>query len=277
MPTLFDWPEIHSQAALWEDEAALVLNKPPGVSVTGERHDADLVTLAAASGETLFPAHRIDKVASGAVLFAKHLRHHGDLTRQFNRRTVTKRYLVITRAQAELLPPAGTIDLPLSTGRKGRIRVAAPRADITVSEAGTHWSVTSEQVFTHVRTYPSLTRFHLLHTAGDKQVLLVEPVTGRRHQIRVHLAWIGHPIAGDPLFEPEPASEGRTCLHSWKLGFDAAWLGGRRIELEAPVTDDFWSTLDSKDPTVPSDVLRSARDTYRRQNREPRLSGEALA
>lgn len=260
MPALFDWSQIHSHDTLWEDEAALVLNKPPGVSVTGERHSADLVTLAAASGETLFPAHRIDKVASGAVLFARHLRYHGDLTRQFNRRTVTKRYLVVTRSEAELLPLTGTIDLPLSTGRKERIRVAARRADIRVDDAGTRWSVTPEQIFTHVRTYPSLTRFRLLWTAGDKQVLIVEPVTGRRHQIRIHLAWIGHPIDGDPLFGASLKSGGRTCLHSWRLGFDAAWLGGQRIELEASLADDFWTPIAEKDPFAPSRLLNLARD-----------------
>ena len=66
-------------------------------------------------------------------------------------------------------------------------------------------------------------------------------MTGRRHQIRVHLAWIGHPIEGDPLFAK--AAAGRTLLHSWRLGFDAAWAGGQRIQVEAPPGTDFWAAL----------------------------------
>src|ERR1700704_1986292 len=93
-----DWAQIRAAAVLYEDDAALVLNKPVGLSVMGERHDTDLVRLAAEAGETLYPAHRIDKVTSGVILFAKELRWHGDLTRQFNKRTVEKTYLALTSA-----------------------------------------------------------------------------------------------------------------------------------------------------------------------------------
>ena len=94
----------------------------------GERHDTDLVRLAEEAGEKLYPAHRIDKVTSGVLLLAKDLALHGDLTRQFNRRTVDKVYLAITATTG--LPDRGTIELPLSVGRKNRVRVAANRAAI---------------------------------------------------------------------------------------------------------------------------------------------------
>ena len=90
------WPELRSGTVLFEDDAALVLNKPAGLSVMGERHGTDLVRLAEAAGETVIPVHRIDKNTSGAILFAKALRFHGDLTRQFNKRTVEKAYLAVT-------------------------------------------------------------------------------------------------------------------------------------------------------------------------------------
>ena len=124
---------------VFEDEAVLVLNKPAGVSVMGERHETDLVRMAAGAGEELFPVHRIDKVTSGAVLFAKELRWHGPLTRQFATRTVGKTYLAITGPGG--LPARGVIDLPLSTGRKNRVRVAAPRASIVADAAHGTWSV----------------------------------------------------------------------------------------------------------------------------------------
>jgi tRNA pseudouridine32 synthase / 23S rRNA pseudouridine746 synthase len=242
-----DWAQIRAGTALYEDEAALVLNKPAGLAVMGERHDTDLVRLAEEAGEKLYPAHRIDKVTSGALLLAKDLRLHGDLTRQFNRRTVDKVYLAITATTG--LPGRGTIELPLSVGRKNRVRVAANRAAITYDPAGSRWSVPADQQFEEIRTYPSISTF--LTVAGDEghTLLAVSPVTGRRHQIRVHLAWIGHPIEGDPLFDKSAA--GRTLLHSWRLGFDAAWAGGRRIQVEAPPGPDFWAALPAGEVPLP--------------------------
>jgi tRNA pseudouridine32 synthase / 23S rRNA pseudouridine746 synthase len=232
------WAQIRDGAVRYEDSAVLVLNKPAGLAVMGERHDTDLVRLAAEAGEKLYPAHRIDKVTSGALLLAKELRFHGDLTRQFNRRTTGKVYLAVTRSTG--LPERGTIDLPLSTGRKNRVRVAANRAAIVFDEAGSRWSVPEDAVFSHTRVYPSCTTFARIWGDGRHTLLAVRPVTGRRHQVRAHLAWIGHPIEGDPLFGK---TTGRTLLHSWQLSFDAAWADGARIEVEAPPGTDFWAPL----------------------------------
>ena len=205
----------------------------------GERHETDLVRMAAGAGEELFPVHRIDKVTSGAVLFAKDLRWHGPLTRQFATRTVGKTYLAITGPGG--LPAQGVIDLPLSTGRKNRVRVAAPRPSIAADAARGTWSVPEAEVFGHVRTYPSVTAFATVWQDGRHALLAVRPVTGRRHQIRVHLAWIGHPVEGDPLFGPAGAP--RTLLHSWRLAFDAAWRGGARVQAEAAPGPDFWAPV----------------------------------
>ena len=250
------WAEIRDGAVLYEDDAVLVLNKPAGLSVMGERHETDLVRLAADAGEKLYPAHRIDKVTSGALLLAKDLGLHGDLTRQFSQRSVDKVYLAITRSAG--LPGRGVIDLPLSVGRKNRVRVAANRAAISYDPAGGRWSLPPGAEFTGVRTYPSVTTF--LAVAGDERhtLLAVHPVTGRRHQIRVHLAWTGHPIEGDPLFGGAaaapaggPPGPGRTLLHSWRLGFTAAWADGARIEVEAPPEASFWAVLGGSPPDLP--------------------------
>ncbi|MFD1047682.1 RluA family pseudouridine synthase, partial [Kibdelosporangium lantanae] len=212
------WAEIRSGTRLYEDDAILALNKPAGISVMGERHDTDLVELAGESGEELFPVHRIDKVTSGLILFARELAVHGGLTRQFNKRTVDKAYLMITRTAG--LPETGTIDLPLSTGRKNRVRIAAPREAIVESDG--RWTVDPGDVL-DTRVYPSTTEFTTVWTDGEFSLLAVRPVTGRRHQIRVHMAWIGHPVLGDPLFDK--GGDTRAYLHSWRLGFDAEWLG----------------------------------------------------
>jgi tRNA pseudouridine32 synthase / 23S rRNA pseudouridine746 synthase len=256
-----EWARLRAEHLILDDEAVLVLNKPPGISVTGERHDTDLVRLAKDAGEELFPVHRIDKVTSGAVLLAKELRWHGGLTRQFSKQTVAKAYLAITSPGG--LPPAGTIDLPLSTGRKNRVRVAAQRAAIVAGPAG-RWSVPEAEVFGQVRVYPSVTSFRTLWQDRDRALLLVWPTTGRRHQIRVHLAWIGHPIAGDPLFRSASAAAGggaaaRAYLHSWRLEFDAAWRDGARVRVEAPPGGGFWAPLGEHGPDWPAGLLASAR------------------
>jgi tRNA pseudouridine32 synthase / 23S rRNA pseudouridine746 synthase len=236
-----DWARLREGRVVLADEAVLVLNKPAGISVTGERHETDLVRIAAGAGERLYPVHRIDKVTSGAVLLARELRWHGDLTRQFSKRAVAKCYLAIARPGG--LPAAGTIDLPLSVGRKNRVRVAAQRDAIVADEASGTWSVPPAEVYGHVRVYPSVTRFACLWQDSELALLAVWPVTGRRHQIRVHLAWIGHPVAGDPLFPAATTGLARTHLHSWRLAFTAAWRSGARLRVEAPPGEDFWAPL----------------------------------
>ncbi len=100
---------------------------------------------------------------------------------------------------------------------------------------------------------------HLRPEGQHRTLLAVQPVTGRRHQIRVHLAWIGHPVEGDPLFGGESASAARTALHSWQLGFDAPWSADARIEVEAPPGDDFWACLGPLADASPAIVLDRAR------------------
>jgi tRNA pseudouridine32 synthase/23S rRNA pseudouridine746 synthase len=248
------WAEIRDRTVVYEDDAVLAVNKPAGLSVMGERHETDLVRLAQDAGEKLYPAHRIDKVTSGALLLAKQLSLHGDLTRQFSKRTVDKVYLAVTRSSG--LPAHGTVDLPLSVGRKSRVRVAASRAAIAFDEASARWSVPADEEFSHVRTYPSLTTFARVWTDGQHTLLAVHPVTGRRHQIRVHLAWIGHPIEGDPLFGKVTGD--RTLLHSWQLGFDAAWAGGGRPPRAGPPGPDFWAPVGHDMPLPDRDWLTQA-------------------
>jgi tRNA pseudouridine32 synthase / 23S rRNA pseudouridine746 synthase len=225
-----DWAELRAGRALYEDDAVLVLDKPAGWSVMGERHDTDLVRLAAGDGEELWPAHRIDKVTSGVVLFAKDLAHHGDLTRQFNRRTVEKTYLAITATTG--LPERGRIELPLSVGRKNRVRIAAPRERIERHDDT--WTVPDDAV-ADGSVYPSTTTFERLDETGTATLLAVHPLTGRRHQIRVHLAWIGHALVGDPLFDKHATT--RTGLHAHSLTFDAP--DGRRLTVTAEPDEEF--------------------------------------
>jgi tRNA pseudouridine32 synthase/23S rRNA pseudouridine746 synthase/23S rRNA pseudouridine1911/1915/1917 synthase len=255
----WDWAELRGSAVLFEDPAILALNKPGTISVMGERHETDIVTLAEAAGERLYPVHRIDKATTGLTLLAKDLRLHGDLTRQFNKRTVGKRYLLV--AETGGLPADGTIDLPLTAGRKGAVRIATLREQIRWDDAGRKWWVAPEDHLPGKKLYPSVTRFATLWTDGDASVVVAEPVTGRRHQLRVHFAWVGHAISGDPLFDKAGAAAGKpTCLHSWRLAFGAAWRGGERMLLEAPAGEGFWSPVaDRITPGEREKILDEAR------------------
>lgn len=230
-----DWPDLRARCLLDEDEVVLALNKPAGISVTGERHDTDIVRAAQAAGETLYPVHRIDKVTSGLVLLAKDLSAHGQLTRQFNKQTARKSYLAVVSARTRL-PDTGVIDLPLSVGRKNRVRIAAPREHIR--HDGDRWFV-AEADLLPTKNYPSRTDFTTLARYDGHTALALYPTTGRRHQIRVHLAWIGYPILGDPLFD-RSGVQSRTRLHSWRLDLTADWRPNGRLTLEAPADPGFW-------------------------------------
>jgi len=243
----WDWKALRATATILEDSAILAINKPAGLSVMGERHETDIVRLATDSGERLFPVHRIDKVTTGVALLAKDLSVHGDLTRQFNKRTVDKRYLIVSENTG--LPAEGMIDLPLAAGRKGTTRIAAPRESIRWDEQENRWWVSPDDHLPNNKNYPSLTLFATVWADSAASLIVAKPVTGRRHQLRVHFAWIGYPVAGDPLFDKTARETGRrTCLHSWRLGIDAGWRRDERIEIEAPVGPAPWWPLADRVP-----------------------------
>ncbi|WP_210414692.1 RluA family pseudouridine synthase [Microlunatus elymi] len=237
------WQQVRDQHVLYEDDLVLVIDKPGGIGLVGERHDTDLMQQARDAGEFVMPAHRIDKVTSGLVLLARDQQTHAMLTRQFADRTVIKEYLAVVREPG--LGDHGRIDLPLSVGRKSRVRVAANRDDITEIEPG-HWTVPAGRVFDHVRSYPASTDFRTVAETEDHAALALRPHTGRRHQLRVQLAWIGHPIEGDPLF-CKPTGP-RTHLHSWRLTFAHPTQG--ELTVTADPVEAFWQPLGGPVPEL---------------------------
>jgi tRNA pseudouridine32 synthase / 23S rRNA pseudouridine746 synthase len=233
------WADMRRHRVLVEDEDVLVLDKPPGLSVMGERHTDDIIDLATRSGEQLYPVHRIDKVTSGVILIAKSLAAHGPLTRQFALRSVAKGYLAVVDGAG--LPLHWTVDLPLAVGRKNRVRIAAPRERLTFDEPTARWHVPAEDVLAGKPIYPAVTHVHRLAETAGRTLVVAQPLTGRRHQIRVHLAWTGTPIVGDPLF---PAAAGgppacRAHLHAWTLRIPAALRGGLDLDVTADPDSEF--------------------------------------
>lgn len=233
---MWSWQSLRQNHVLLENDDVIVLNKPPGLSVVGERHATDVVELAREAGEWLMPVHRIDKVTSGVVLLAKRIDAHGPLTREFAKRSVVKAYLAVVRGTG--LPANWSVDLPLTVGRKSRVRVAGPRERLAFDETTATWALDAADVTQDKRIYPAVTHVHRLREKGGSTLVLANPVTGRRHQIRVHLAWTGSPILGDPLFTAGAPAAARTHLHSWKLSIGAPWERGP-IEITADPDETF--------------------------------------
>lgn len=221
--------------ALYEDEAIVVLSKPPGVVVHPACGHADgtLVhgllhrcgDLSGISGE-LRPGivHRLDKDTSGCMVVAKSDLAHQRLVAQFKGKEIIKIYhALLVGVPAHL---AGTVNLPIG-------RHPVQRKKMAVRQEGGRPAVTHWQV---------LERF----AAGFSWVQL-RLETGRTHQIRVHMAALGHPVAGDPVYGGKSrlaASLGMTrqCLHASHLGFRHP-LTGNFMEFTAPLWPDIEAAL----------------------------------
>ncbi len=182
---------------LHHDHGILVVNKPPGLlSVPGK--GADLADCLMSRVQAAFPeallVHRLDRDTSGVMVFAlsPHAQRHLGL--QFEKRQVKKAYLA--RVWGEMAEKTGTVDLPLAVDWPNRPRQKVDPA--AGRPALTDWRVVRiENGTTRVRLYPH---------------------TGRSHQLRVHMAEIGHPILGDPFYATGPARDApRLMLHSESL------------------------------------------------------------
>lgn len=193
---------------LFEDDDVLVVNKPAGVTAqpTPGRAGDSLVDLA--SAHLGYPAglvHRLDRETSGVTVFGKHPAATAALAEAFREGRAQKEYRAVT---APGLPQEGRIALPLSRdpSRPGRWRASAKANGV-----------------------PAVTRFARL-ADGPTPVVALFPETGRTHQLRAHLAGIGHPIVGDSLYGGPPGP--RCLLHALRLT-----IAGRTWE--APLPADF--------------------------------------
>lgn len=210
------------QTILYEDGDIIVADKPSGLASIPERNLAipSLVrSLEQARGEKLFIVHRLDKEASGVILFARHAGAHRLLCEEFERRSVRKSYLLLVHG----VPHAenGTIDLPIRQFGSGRMGVD--------SSAGKE----CHTAYTVVERLPQ----HALIQAN--------PLTGRRHQLRVHFYAIGHPLAGDPKYGDARAQSSypRLMLHAQQLEFELP--GGRPLTVSAPIPESFSAVVAS--------------------------------
>ena len=227
---------------LYEDSEVVVVDKPPHVAVhPSGRHLVDtLIQRVHAHYRDEIEAgrlaprlcHRLDRETSGIVLVAKHSSTHPRLMAQFEGREVDKSYIALTHGA----PPTerGFVAEPIGPAHASGIRLK-----MTVRADG----------------LPSRTGYEMLERRGDYALVRCDLYTGRQHQIRLHLAWLGCPIVGDKLYGADEelftrAADGvldaadraqleldRHALHNHRLAFTSP-DGDRRVEVESPLAPD---------------------------------------
>jgi 23S rRNA pseudouridine1911/1915/1917 synthase len=221
-----------------EDSDLLVVDKPAGMVVhpapghsRGTLVNALLAhypELATSGDERPGIVHRLDRDTSGLILVARTEKIRRALQRQFQDRLVTKAYLALLDGHVQ--PAWGRIEAPIGRDPQHRQRMAVLLGG---REAITEYHVLEK--FSH----------QIGPVAGEYTLVEAGPKTGRTHQIRVHFASIGHPVAGDAVYgrrrTPLPIS--RQFLHAWRLGFKHPGTG-RRMNLEAPLPVDLASVLE---------------------------------
>ncbi|MFD3448066.1 RluA family pseudouridine synthase [Microbacteriaceae bacterium 4G12] len=230
-PELLDVvPEAMNLDIYYEDADVLVVNKPRGMvvhpapgHVTGTlvnglmHHCKDLSGINGVMRPGI--VHRIDKDTSGLLMVAKNDMAHESLVNQLVAKTVTRRYRAIVHGVIQ--HEKGTVDAPI-----GRDKI--DRQSMTIDENGKH----------------AVTHFHVLERFKDFTYVECQLETGRTHQIRVHMKYIGYPLAGDPKYGPKKTLPiAGQALHAGVLGFIHPRTG-EYIEFEAPLPTDFSDLLD---------------------------------
>ncbi len=238
---------------LYSDDDLVVLDKPAGLTVhpgagqsTGTLVHRLLTSFPemAGVGGPGRPGivHRLDKGTSGVIVVARTPEAYRALSAAFASRKIGKRYLAIVHGTPK--SPQGTIEAPIG-------RHASERKKMTVRADGR----------------PATTRYRTLASAAGLALLELELLTGRTHQIRVHLKYLRHPIIGDATYGEArhrelAAAPGRSvrnfprpALHAWRLSFEHPTTG-EPVRFEAPLAEDMraiWRELAGVEPPLPAD------------------------
>jgi 23S rRNA pseudouridine1911/1915/1917 synthase len=215
-----------------EDEAVIVINKPAGMVVhpgSGNKKGTMVSAVLfhcgklADTGDILRPGivHRLDKDTSGVIVVAKNDKAMRSLAKQFQNRTIKKRYLAIVTGKIEM--DNGVIDAPLA-------RHAVDRKKMDIE---------------HSTGKAARTVYHVIRRGKGYTFVCLEPETGRTHQIRVHMKHIGHPIVGDAKYGGGPGMA-RQALHAERIAFTHPETG-KTVEFEAPLPEDMKEFLREKE------------------------------
>ena len=214
---------------VYEDEHLIVVDKPAGMAVhPGPGHSSRTLVNALLAHCPDLPGiggvqrpgivHRLDKDTSGLIVAAKDERAHAGLSAQLRDRQVKKTYL--TLVEGRVTPRDAVIDAPIGRDPNNRRRMMVITAGGRAAQ----------------------TTYHVRAEYDVHSLVEASPVTGRTHQIRVHLASIGHPVVGDAVYGRPSALVGRQFLHAWRLAFRHP-VDGRELSFEAPLPPDLESVL----------------------------------
>ena len=198
---------------LYQDDQIIVANKPAGLlSVPGKlegREDCLVTRLQAAHWDTLL-VHRLDCDTSGVIIFARTKQAQGFLGQEFEQRRAKKTY--VARVMGDMAQDSGHVDLPL----------------------GADWPNRPRQMVSHEHGRPAQTDWQVIGRTPGETRMRLSPLTGRSHQLRVHMLALGHPILGDPIYATGAAREfPRLMLHAETLG-EHHPRSGAWVEYTAP-------------------------------------------
>jgi tRNA pseudouridine32 synthase/23S rRNA pseudouridine746 synthase len=205
---------------LFENEDIVAVNKPEGLASIPEQRAKDclLSLLSSMFSEKLYVVHRLDREASGVILFARNAAAHKYLSEQFSGRSVKKTYAALTHGVIE--ENSGVIERPLREFGSGRMAVDVQRGK------------------------SSSTEFRVTERVGAYTLVEVYPHTGRRHQIRAHFYSIGHPLVGD-LRYGDKVLQGRfprLMLHAERI--TCLLPLGEEVTVEAPIPESFKAVVE---------------------------------
>ena len=211
--------QIQPISKIFEDLLILVINKPAGLLSLPDGHDPSKLHLRGILEPDygrLWIVHRLDRETSGVVVLGRNQDAHRDLNRQFSDREVSKIYHALVTGIPEW--DEQNVDLPLrsNVGRRGRT------------------------VVDYEKGKEAITYFRVLERFEDCALVEAHPKTGRRHQLRVHLYNLNHPVLSDPLYGPGERSTliNRLALHASALTLKHPQTG-ERLVFEAPYPNDF--------------------------------------
>lgn len=204
--------EYHTIPVLYEDDDVIALDKPEKLASIPERNPEKISLLSLiqdARRQKFFAVHRLDKLVSGVILFARNAPAHRCLNQQFEQRLVKKSYLAVVHGS--LAMESGAIDAPLrrfGSGRMGEDREKGKAC---------------------------LTEYSVQARSAEYTRVEVHPLTGRKHQIRAHLFILGHPVVGDPLYGDKAFQRTfpRLMLHALNIQFDRP--SGERVRVESQI------------------------------------------
>jgi RluA family pseudouridine synthase len=214
--------EHHTIPVLYEDDDVIALDKPEKLASIPERNPQKISLLRLiqdARRQKFYVVHRLDKLVSGVILFARNAPAHRCLNRQFEQRLVKKSYLALVHGSVAM--ESGAIDTPLrrfGSGRMGEDREKGKAC---------------------------LTEYSVQARSADYTRVEVHPLTGRKHQIRAHFFILGHPVVGDPLYGDKALQRTypRLMLHALNIQFDRP--AGERVRVESQIPRMFLQLMEA--------------------------------